>query len=468
MYPIDYEAAWGHIQFIANEAVRFAKMPAAELLKHEPKFDLMHTLPAVARREWPTIIGAEADSRVVDLCDLYLAQNENRDRYDRDVVIREMKSVLIDDVLLAGSDLDDNDLSELLQSLTATLDSQRHSLTHHIPCITVLETDPSRFEIGPVVFKLTTQFLAEKAGAITAWEKQHVEKTNAVRVQRGMEPLKARSEGGDISPYLRANSEFFSAFPWVASVGIGPCHPGVSRERAISAVQSAIDLLSVATRGERGRRMRIGYGAIEPSEKAWLSETREGTLLFSHSSGGHGVAMGDGWIDVIQSKWKWFFIIGGNLLQSVSSSSRSAPIWTRYLEGLRWYGEAIRDTHLPSQIAKYSACMERLVITGKGKSVSKKLPFRMGVLLKGMNPEYPHDELEADIARFYGLRCEIMHGDDIPDAKRLQWGAMYGDYFCANGLIRCMDLFHYLTTKERTTDVDLGEAFDKLGRSKKP
>lgn len=214
--------------------------------------------------------------------------------------------------------------------------------------------------------------------------------------------------------------------------------------------------------------MRIGYGAMEPAQKAWLSETHEGTLLFSHSSSMQGVAMGEGWTEAIDRNWKWFFTLGGHLLHSLTTAAAPDSIWIRYLDALRWYGEAIRDDHLPSQIAKYSACMERLVITGNGKNVSSKLVFRMALLLKGSNLKYPQEELTSDLAKFYELRCEIMHGDDLPDAKRLEWGGMYGDYFCANGLIRAMDLFHCLTTKNQTTDVSLGVAFDKLGKSKMP
>lgn len=468
MYSIDYEKAWEHIRFIADEAIRFAKMPADELLKHEPKHDLMHMLPAVTIKESPTIIGAAAGARVLDLCELYQEHNENRDHYDRDVVVREVKKMLIEDIFLAGRDIEDDDLSAILVKLTATLDHKRLGLTHHIPCVTVHETDPHWFAIGPVRFTETTQFLADKQEAILEWERDHVERTNAARSLSGMDLLKAAADGGEISPYLRANSEFFSSFPWIASVWIDPCHSGVSRERAISTVQSAIDLLCVATRGERGRRMRIGYGAREPSQKAWLSETHEGKLLFSHSTSMQGVAMGDGWAEALGRNWSWFFTIGGGLLHSLTSAKAFDPIWRRYLEALRWYGEAIRDDHLPSQISKYSACMERLVITGKGKNVSSKLVFRMALLLKGANLKYPQAELKSDLAKFYDLRCEIMHGDDLPDAKRLEWGGMYGDYFCANGLIRAMDLFHCLTTKNETTDVSLGAAFDRLGKDRRP
>ncbi|GEM_PF-2520077 len=468
MYSIDYEKAWEHIQFIANEAVRFAKMPAEELLKHEPKQDLMHMLPAVTDKKSPTIIGAAAGARVLDFCDLYHEYSENRDHYDRDVVVKEVKKMLIEDILLAGRDIEDDDLSAILVKLTATLDRKSLGLTHHIPCVTVHETNPHWFAIGPVRFTETAQFLADKQQAILEWENDHIEKTNAARSQSGMELLKTAADGGEISPYLRANSEFFSSFPWIASVWIDPCHSGVSRERAISTVQSAIDLLCVATRGERGRRMRIGYGAMEPTQKAWLSETHEGRLLFSHSSSMRGVAMGDGWAEVIGHNWKWFFTIGGHLLHALTTDKAPAPIWRRYLEALRWYGEAIRDDHLPSQIAKYSACMERLVITGKGNNVSRKLVFRMALLLKGTNSKYPQEELESDLVKFYDLRCEIMHGDDLPDARRLEWGGTYGDYFCANGLIGAMDLFHCLTTKNQATDVSLGVAFDRLGRKKMP
>lgn len=468
MYPIDYELAWKHIQFVADEAIRFAEMSPAELMKHEQKNDLLYTLPPAADRDWPTIIGASADSRTLDLCELFLQSNSNRDHYDRDTVISEMKSMLIAKVFLAGKDIEDDDLSSLLEELTELLDSKRVGLTHHIPCVTVLETEPPVFKIGPVTFTRTSKFLEEKESAISEWEQDHLEKVNTARTERSMALFVARSEGGEISPYLRAHDDFFSGFPWVASVWIEPSHSGVSKERAIRTVQASIDLLTVATRGERGRRMRLGYGAIEPSLKSWLSETHEGKLLFSHSTAAQGVAMGDGWHELLLENWKWFFVVGGHLLHSLISASTPAPIWRRYLEALRWYGEAIRDDDHPSQIAKYSTCLERLVITGSTNRVAKKLSHRVPLLLKGGDSEYPQKELQSDIEKFYDLRCEIMHGDDLPSTDRLEWGRTYGDYFCAESLIRCLDLFHFLTTKKRTNDLDLGKAFDRLGKNRAP
>lgn len=466
MYPIDYEAAWKHIQFISDEAIRFLQMPPTELMKHEPKSDLMYTLPQVAGKDGPTIIGAEADSSVLDLCGLYLQNNSNRDRYDLKIVVSEMKKMLMVKVFLAGKDLEDEDLSALLEEFSDNLDDKRVGLAHHIPCITVYDTNPVSFAIGPVTFTLTSRFLEEKEKAISDWEMDHLQEVNTARTKKGMDLFTSRSEGGEISPYLKVNDEFFSGFPWVASVWIEPSHPDISQKRAIRAVQAAIDLLSVATRGDRGRRMRLSYGAIEPSQKAWLSETHEGRLLFSHSTSMQGVSMGDGWHEVLMTNWKWFFVIGGHAIHSLTAAKTPQPLLRRYLDALRWYGEAIRDNDLPSQIAKYSACLERLVISGSSGGVTKKLTKRMALLLKGENSKYPHEELKSDLIKFYELRCEIMHGGDLPSEERLQWGGTYGDYFCAKGLTRGLDLFHGLTTKGKTTDANLGEAFDKLGKNK--
>lgn len=463
-YPIDYAIAWDHINFIASEAVRFARMSVAELMANNPPSDLLCTLPSVGKDRGPVVVGFRASRRVYDLCMLYLERNSNRDDYDSHIVVKEMEKCLSDGVLFAGRSVNDDDLSLLLYNLSSVLDAKRVCLIHHIPCVTVAETRPSQFSIGPVVFTLTTQFMSEKTEAIEDSEASYVEKVNSARAEAGLEPMPSTTNGGSPSPYVREFRQFFSRFPWTASVPIDACHPKVSETRATITVQAAIDLLCVATRGDRGQRMRMGYSAAAPHRSARLSETADGKLFFSHRSNLEGAVFGDGWHDALMTNWKWFYSIGGHALGYLPRGSVLPPIWRRYFDALRWYGEGIRDGHPPGQIVKFAACLERLVLTGHRNAITKKMSSRIGTLLGRNDPGYPQDAIRRDVERLYQIRGEIMHGSDIPKRDDLEWARSRGDYICTESLIRGLDLFASLSQQNAFTDAELGGAFNALRR----
>jgi len=464
-YPIDYDRVTKYLEIFGEEIVRFSKMTIDDIRKHSTRDDFMCVLPRTESIDREITIGIEGLNCVYKISDLFLENHLRKEDFYEDQVHSELKRHIVEHLICCDHEPNDDDLSDMFHSLSKTLENACFALTHHIPCVVTEDYNPNRFHIGPVKFVRSEIFLREKDELLVERARVSIERVNKARKETNK--LKGNDKLKDIDscPTVDAVREFFSAYPWIALVKTKSSHEEVSRNHAIAAVQGALDFLCIFIRRRFARHMRIAYYGGEPRKTAFCHEDETNKIHCSFSTSVKSVLLPDDWFEHLSKQNKWFHTLGGHAIEAIANGLHPAPLWQRYLDALRWFGEAIRDDYIPGRIAKYTTCLERLVISGSGR-VRKKFSNRVALLLLGPQSHHLYELKRTEVDEFYGVRCDIVHGDELPNEDILIKADSHGEMYCKDALVRAGDLFSAITRQSSATDAGLAEAFERLHANK--
>jgi hypothetical protein len=193
-------------------------------------------------------------------------------------VIEELKSEL-SSLLCRGFVPDINDAHELFTSAIDRLKAKYIAFTYHIPCSAAAERSYTSFEIGPVSFCLSDQFL----------------KLNESAMRKAAELGDAHAT----EPWLSRATAFYSSFQWIASVTVPPCDPEVSRSRARDVIQRALDVFKFLVGSARASHVKQAYDLTTPDSYYEFYSRADGS--FSLRSGGktRDAILNDQWYDQV-------------------------------------------------------------------------------------------------------------------------------------------------------------------------
>jgi hypothetical protein len=345
-------------------------------------------------------------------------------------------------------------IERMLSSAYRNVSSKFDSLTHYIPCSIVLYADPEKFKIGPVQFIHKSSFKNEYGEEIEARRRaiagKHKERCKKA-VLEGMKPENAAKpeQSKELSDYLIDGvNTFFDLYDWVGIIIIEACHPVVSRQRAILAVEGAINILKLLLGQRYSDKMRTAFAPGIPARTAELRRSSGGVLEVIVSRSYDGNLPGKNWYQDISEALGLHFKLAEKSLEAFLDTKGEMLLSQRFVDALAWYGDAVSEPSPASKVVKYVSAMERMTVTGKEwnenkeeRSITEILTRRSAIL------HHDPDNLDSslkEIEEIYECRSEIIHGSLSPFHGSISNMAERAEFFARIVLLSGLQYFQSL------------------------
>jgi len=265
--------------------------------------------------------------------------------------------------------------------------------THFVPCRLFDGGGPGGLAVGPVVLHRTTGFRETHAGAIAA------DPEFAALVERD-----------------------FAPWDWTAEVTVRGCDRIVSRERALKAVDGALDMLRLFAGAERARCLgRAGAPGLPSIAPAGLWADARGRL---HPLRAEATApAGDSAIlqRLHEEDGRDWLVRAGETLRPVADPSLAWPLAARFREAASWFGEGVTEASHAARILDFVTAIERAVVTGDHAEVWRAVTRRAAALAAAAEGGDLADWYRR-AGEIYEIRSQIVHGAMSPFAPEA--GAM--------------------------------------------
>lgn len=418
------------IEFVIQEVARFARMKPDELRK-------LHFTELLSNLPHPSgggqmFCGSAAYKRLRDLASLAVSRSRYAGRIDPGTVFSELKHLIVDRFYCDKRTLDTKQADRVVSSAIRAVAKNLTDLTHFIPCHLGHEENPESFSIGPVHFQLRGNVFGRLEPAL----RRHV--------SRG--PTRPNSEKPeDYRKYSRQlltdAREYYETFGWIAEVTIHDCDRPMSRLRAGRIVQNALDCLHLLIGAAYSNHMRAGGLSFNTDRRGRIEIDGDDSINLSLSTDWLGHNLGEGWWDYVSGQ------DGGKLVERMGIAieagndiSQPAPLARRFLDGIAWYGEAVRDEFPASRLIKYVLAIERIVMMKDEKEITQVFASRGSALIHDPG----NDDFENTRKRFlevYDMRSRLAHGLQIPLDKEIAFLLHEAEYLSRMVLVRALGFF---------------------------
>jgi hypothetical protein len=409
------------VEAILTEVRRFGSMSFSDLSDHweEHPEDRGRWLETSEGRGFP--ISYEAHLRFVGLTERQKAVAAAGHSLHPERLNKAIRQAFVAVFLIDRRPVEQKFVDRMLNRATQAAAAEHDAITHYLPCVVVYRPTPPQFEVGPVRFLTSEKFISE--------HREVIERDEADRRQKQIDQLKA---AGKWSPQttpedmerlqrerLEQAFEYYRSFTWVAEVTVPACDPDISEERAIKAVQGALDVLKLflGPHRRRGPELRL---AREPGPSSISSEIvrRKDGFHVTNIYGGEGAFADEGWYDELRANdpYRHFdraaAAISGYLDPGVMSAHRD-----RWLDALNWYGQAVSERQSAAKLVKFVAALERLTVTEESgtEHVTEIVTGRTAFLASHYDTTRPN--LGEDTREIYRWRSDLMHGRTSPLAE---------------------------------------------------
>jgi hypothetical protein len=287
-------------------------------------------------------------------------------------------------LILSGFEMTPENAHEVFDSAIRKLEMEYSELTYYVPCSVVAERTYAKFTIGPATFVLRDHFLKENEAAI----RQAVAGFGNPEISETM--------------FARTHS-FYSEFQWVASITVPACDKEISRQRAHTGIQKALDVFKLIVGSDRAAHVKLAYDLTGPSSHAELVSSTSGVFALRMGGKGRDAITNDQWYQQV---------VAGPalpLLQSVLSNYWVAwrgldEIQTRFIDALSWHSDAISEPDPGAKIVKFWTSIERLLSTSPGANIAA----RAAALLSNGAAEF--EERSKEFEGLYQRRSAVVHG----------------------------------------------------------
>jgi hypothetical protein len=380
--------------------------------------------------------------RLDALAHRYLASSrEGRGRIDPDVFAETIRNELTGRFLHQGRRPDQTQATRMLAAALRRARIDIEDRTHFIPCRLFDGGGPSGLAVGPVVFCRTASFSEARADAIAA------------------DPEFAALFERDFAPW-----------GWTAEITVRGCDRIVSRERALKAVDGALDVLRLYAGADRasalGRAGAPGLPTVAPSGLWADSKGRLHPVRAEAAVPGDGPAIlhqlhegaGRDWLDR-----------AGEPLRPLADPSLRWPLAARFREAASWFGEGVTESAQAARILDFVTAIERAVVAGDHADLWRTVTRRAAVLAAAAEGG-KIVEWRKRAATVYDIRSQIVHGAVSPFApeaaaiapqaavlaRAALWGAL--NFFETLGLRRARYSANRLEAEYRKLETHLARA----------
>ena len=455
------------VNFILSEVKRISAMSISEERQHIKENPNAHDFlyffrDSESKNEY--ICGRQASWRLRKLGDRSLdRQKDHRNDMDPVEFAEELSSLLVRRFLKEGREVNKREVQAMLAAAIKRLKSIHKVLTHFIPCV-VFEVFPENqrlvhkevekkykeFQIGPVKFLRTKDFLQKHRGAIRHDLHQHLQKSDADREHSKF--------------MMRSLTSFFRRYRWVAVISIPTCSERVSRLRAETAVQGAIDIIKLSFGPTRTDTLRLAESDVRPANTARVTQELNGPFnLIVSRTVADGIGITDGAFDQIANAKDFYLEAAGSALNASVDPRKEIHLSRRFLDALTWYGQAVTENMPSSKIIKYVAAWERLTITQKEESgLTDKVTSRIAILSHvKANGEFSNTL--KDVKTIYDWRSKLMHGSCSPFSKELLDISSRAGKLTVTALNRSLEVFVPLAHRiKNAKEIDLEKEFERM------
>ena len=348
-------------------------------------------------------------------------------------------------------------MQSLLSAALKRVKAEQKMLTHYIPCVvfSVFGEDQlppkekvkyRQFSIGPVLFRRTSEFLREHEKTIKA-------DLHAV----------CGVDEEHIKYMMSGFKKFFKGYRWVAVVSIPQCNEQISRLRAETAVQSALDIIKLTFGPGQTGRLRLAESLTSPAHIAQLRRPSSGAFsLMVSRKVGDGISISEEAFHQISESKDFYLQTASSALSTCIDPSNEVHLSRRFLDALTWYGQAVTESMPSSKIVKYVAAWERLTITQKEEiGLTDKVTRRIAILSHLKKGDL--SETLKEVKKVYDWRSRLMHGSSSPFEKELMAVSTAAGNITTIALNRSLEIFVPLSHKSKNAkETDLEAEYGRL------
>jgi hypothetical protein len=422
------------INIIAEEIAKFAKMTFLEYklhIKDHPE-DKMHYLDIPTHGHMP--MSREAALRFHQLAERQRAVDSDPDSLDVEAIDRALRAGFVETFIIKRRPYDERKWIDRILARAVKRAKQRHeSITYYFPCVVTAKGDPPEFVIGPVRFFSTEKFFLDFGDKILADDKEankrqrdELKKLIAERKYFPEKELGEEERARLDKLFIDWIYEYYKSYAWIAEVTVPICDPKVSRARAETTVQAALDILKLFFGSYGGRDLRIGHDRGYSKKTASLARGPDGIFRPSIGQRGEGALLDAGWYEQMVKQNAWILQAAGSAIEGYLNPRNKSHHRDRWLDALNWYGQAVSERLPSAKLVKYVAALERLTVTPKDhpnencrQELTDIVTRRTALLtVRSYKPNLLKRARE-NARKLYRWRSDLMHGRSSPLSREV-------------------------------------------------
>ena len=401
------------------------------------------------------ICGREAHKRFFLLAKRYLSTlGANGGTVKEIDYVEILKNEFVRYFLKEGQSISERSTTRMLSRAFEKSLKNHEVLTYYIPCSIVFGNKPLEFEVGAVRFLHKSRFDEQFGDELEAQQEMIAERHQQHcqdAIEKGMDSKRVATEeqSSKLGSYLVDGvKKYFNNYDWVGIVTIGPCHSVVSRERAVLAVTSALNILKLMLSENYSDKIRIGCSPGVMQRRASLIRKSNNQLSISVSGEYDGNMPGDKWFDIISTQGAFFFQTASKTLDIIVDPSKTMPLCHRFLDALTWYGEAVAEQSSSAKVVKYVSAIERMTMTQEKTKVTDIVIKRCCLLCFGSREDKNYEYWETMFKKIYQCRSNLVHGTISPFDQSVTTTASDASYATQQLLLRGLDFFSQIGIEE--------------------
>jgi Apea-like HEPN len=305
-----------------------------------------------------------------------------------------------------------------------------------VPCRVTDDPEPKEFEIAGIRFLRTSEFISEiqSAGELHA--------------------------PGLDEPVTQASLQ---QTPWIALAQYVAMDPKLGGDRALVAVQAALELLAALLDPRRGDRLVTDLVPSRAKTSIYFSLDADDKWSLSWTHHSLQTAFGEGWYEYLRGDLGWFLEMGGQAVAGLLKPRQQFPLEQRFLDALHWFGLACRESSSANRIAACAFALERLCMTREVDELRKigtAFAQRTIALAREFIGYNAHGWF-AQLVDLYEVRSALAHGDMSPDDSRIEPNADFALAVTRSALLGSLAVYAGVFSG-RGTEADLQAHFNLI------
>jgi hypothetical protein len=359
-------------------------------------------------------IGSAAYKRLEALAERYLnAEADRRAKASSEAFFVPFRDEFVRWFLKELREPSESSVEQMLGAAYKRLEQSFDARTYYVPCAIVVEDDPAEFQIGPVTFVRTSRFWELHSNEIEG-ERLRLRDEIASRWSSCSGHAQEVSDRAEKEALEFANHlvgglrEYFSPYHWVAYVNIPAAEIKTSEQLAERTVQAALDLLKLVFGSGHSDRIRTGSSPSPPLQMARLFRDSAGRFNIALGRSWPGNAVGKDWYSIISGPAALYLQTGGQLICKLKEFSTPIGLSARFLDALRWFGDAVAEPNPAAQLTKYVFAIERVTLTKRDRRISDAVCNRAAVFWADQGG--PLFEWTERVRSVYKARSDVAHG----------------------------------------------------------
>lgn len=357
-----------------------------------------------------------------------------------DTVSKAVVYAFVDRFVERGQALTNGSLSSMIDGACKHVRGKLEDYTLIVPCRLWSQGEPDEIPVGPVTFRRAERFFAD-------------------------ETIKLGGHKSTFDKLPEEAAAFARESGWVAIVALPHVDAEVAAVRAANAIDAAINVLRILLGPERTRRCRRAESWGPPGKHSYFRLMPDRSLSVTFTWGGREDLMWENWSEfVFGGQAELILVWAGAAVHGLTDPQRCLLMQQRFLDAMKWYGDAVSEHSLAARIAKCVFAWERLVVASDrppppGITQTQIVSERTARLCEYVRGD-KGVELRKRIRELYDVRSRLAHGSQSPwKEEALQRFSASCEELTARALIG--SLRHYLALKQGAgIDEELEASFE--------